>query len=228
MADELDKLGIKLKAHVKEKDKISIKSSKINREFEKFLLLLITEILHKVNQERYIDVLYTITKELAINGVKANQKRIFFEEEGLSILNEDDYSTGMDRYKSKFSDRMVDEYGVKSQQKGIYVQINFFYHKKGMYVEVMNNTPVIKKEEARLREKMKKAMGYNDIAEFYIDNMDNTEGAGLGIALTVILLKNENIDPNLFRIITKPDMTIARVEIPFVPDYTSLRKSEIR
>lgn len=226
MADELDKLGMKLKAHVKEKDKISLKSSKINREFEKFLLLLITEILHKINQERYIDVLYTITKELAINGVKANQKRIFFEEEGLSILNEEDYAKGIELYKNKFSDRMVDEYGIKSQKKGIYVQINFYYRQKGMYVEVMNNTPVLEKEAVRLREKMKRAMGYNDIAEFYIDNMDNTEGAGLGIALTVILLKNENIDPNLFRIITKPDMTIARVELPFSPDYVTLRRRE--
>jgi hypothetical protein len=67
-------------------------------------------------------------------------------------------------------------------------------------------------------------MGYNDIAEFYMDNMDNTEGAGLGIALIIILLKNDSIDPNLFRIITKADKTVARIEIPFTPDYVTLRE----
>jgi hypothetical protein len=82
---------------------------------------------------------------------------------------------------------------------------------------------VIKLEETRMREKMKKAMEYNDIAEFYMDNMDNTEGAGLGIALIMILMKNENLDPNLFRIVTKPTETIARIEIPFNSDYVSFR-----
>ncbi|HMV45873.1 MAG TPA: histidine kinase, partial [Leptospiraceae bacterium] len=98
-----------------------------------------------------------------------------------------------------------------------------FYKTAGMYVEVTNNTPVIKAEELRMREKMKKAMSYNDIAEFYMDNMDNTEGAGLGIALIMILMKNESLDPNLFRIVTKPTETIARIEIPFNSDYVSFR-----
>jgi len=60
-----------------------------------------------------------------------------------------------------------------------------------------------------------------------MDNMDNTEGAGLGIALIMILLKNEGIDPNLFRIITHPDRTIARVEIPFSENYVSIRSGEV-
>jgi hypothetical protein len=77
-----------------------------------------------------------------------------------------------------------------------------------------------------MREKMKKAMGYNDIAEFYMDNMDNTEGAGLGIALIMILMKNEGIDPNLFRIVTTSTYTIARVEIPFTDKYVSIRSVE--
>lgn len=213
----------KLRATILSKDKISVKSSKINAKLENYVLSIVKEILEKHGQSQYTDMLYTILKELAINAVKANQKRIFFEERGLNIMNQEDYDKGIVEFKASFSDAMAEEYGQKCLERGIYCQINFYYNSTGMWVEVINNTPVIKTEELRMREKMKKAMGYNDIAEFYMDNMDNTEGAGLGIALIMILLKNENIDPALFRIITKPDKTIARVEVPFTSEYISLR-----
>ena len=219
----MESLPDKIKNMVKEKDRVSLKSSKINSRLEKYVLLIITEILNKYNQIRYIEMLYTIVKELAINAVKANQKRIFFDELGLDILNEKEYSEGIVKFKASFSDKMAEEFGDKCQQKGVFVQINFYYQDNGMYVEVINNTPVIKTEEVRMREKMKKSMAYSDIAEFYMDNMDNTEGAGLGIALIMILLKNEGIDPNLFRIITKENETIARIEVPYNTEYVTLR-----
>lgn len=58
--------------------------------------------------------------------------------------------------------------------------------------------------------------------------MDNTEGAGLGIALIMILLKSENIDPQLFRIMTREHETVSRVEIPFSANYISIRSKELK
>jgi hypothetical protein len=198
----------------------------MSSQLEKYVLAAVTEILKYLDKENLVEMLYTITKELAINGVKANQKRVFFEDEGLNIMDPKDYAIGIENYKKKFSEKMADEYGKRCLARGVLVHIKFHYCKDGMYVEVRNNTPVIKDEEARMREKMKKAMGYSDIAEFYMDNMDNTEGAGLGIALIMILMKNEGIDPNLFRITTTPTETIARVEIPFNENYVSIRSIE--
>ncbi|MEM7184617.1 MAG: histidine kinase [Spirochaetota bacterium] len=220
------KLEARITKLVANRQKLSIKSSKINAEFERYLLSIVKAILQKHSKNQFTDMLYTITKELAINASKANQKRIFFEDHGLNISNPEDYTKGIVLFKNEFSDSMAEEYGRKCQKRGIYVQVNFFFQAPGMYVEVINNTPVIKEEEVRLREKMKKAMEYNDIAEFYMDNMDNTEGAGLGIALTMILMKNESIDPNLFRIITKPQETVARIELPFTEEYESIRSKE--
>lgn len=198
----------------------------MSSQFESFVLNLITEILKYLGKPQYTEMLYTITKELAINGVKANQKRVFFEDEGLDIMNPEDYKIGVEKYRKKFSEKMAEEYGKRCLARGVFVTITIYYCPDGLVVEVRNNTPVIKEEEIRMREKMKKAMGYNDIAEFYMDNMDNTEGAGLGIALIMILMKNEGIDPNLFRIITHPQYTIARVEIPFNENYVSIRTIE--
>jgi hypothetical protein len=213
----------KIRKTIRERDKISITSSKINSKLEIYVNQVIRLILQKHDKERYMDMIYTILKELAINAVKANQKRIFFEECNLDITNEKQYEEGMIKFKASFSETMAEEFGKKCQVRGVFCRMNFHYDDTGMSVEVENNTPVIKAEEIRMREKMKKSMNYNDIAEFYMDNVDNTEGAGLGIALIIILLKNEDIDPNLFRIITKPDKTVARIEVPFTSDYVTFR-----
>jgi len=91
-------------------------------------------------------------------------------------------------------------------------------------VEVINNTPIAKEEERSLREKLERGMAYDDIAQFYMDNSDNSEGAGLGLALILIMLKGEGIDPNYFRIIIGKETTTARVEIPLSPDFVSKRQ----
>lgn len=211
---------------VNQSGELALQSSKINEKVEKYILHTLSLILEKFDKKGYLDMVYTIVKELTINGIKANQKRIFFEDSGLDIYNEADYEEGMVQFKKEFSESMNETYGQRAREKGIYVKIFLTYDQNGLCVEVENNTPIAPVEELRLREKMKKSMGYNDIAEFYMDNMDNTEGAGLGIALIIILLKGENIDPNLFRIFTHDSRTIARVEIPFNETYVSRREQE--
>lgn len=202
---------------------LTLQSSKVNEKVEKYILHILKLILTRYEKERLLDMVYTITKELAINGVKANQKRLFFDEHGLDINDDSDYQKGILAFKQAFSDEMNEIYGIKSRQKGIYVKIFLTHSDDGLCVEIENNTPIAPAEERRLREKMKKSMAYNDIAEFYMDNMDNTEGAGLGIALIMIMMKGEGLDAALFRIATLPERTIARVEIPFSANYVSKR-----
>lgn len=228
MAKSFQDLDQKLIELIRTRSQITLQSSRMNSKLEHYVLKIITEILTKVGQTRYIEMLYTITKEMSINGVKANQKRVFFEDEGLDIRNPEHYEKGITAFKAKFSEKMVDEYGKRCLARGISIKLNIIYTNEGLVVEVTNNTPVIQEEEERMREKMKKAMSYNDIAEFYMDNMDNTEGAGLGIALIMILLKSENIDPHLFRIITGEHETTSRVEIPFSKNYISTRSKELK
>ena len=117
------------------------------------------------------------------------------------------------------------EYGMKARRKGYFVLIDFHFDTDGLTIEVVNNTPIAPQEEEAMREKLKKAMGYNDIAEFYMDQamMGESEGAGLGLALVIILLKGEGIDPKLFRIMIREDRTIARLEIPFSEKFISKR-----
>jgi len=226
MAKSFFELEQNIKLILNQSQELTLQSSRVNEKVEKYILHILGFILARYGRDGLIEMIYTITKELAINGVKANQKRIFFDELGLDINNAQDYEKGIRAFKEAFSDEMNEVYGTKSRQKGLFVKIYLTHTESGLCIEVENNTAIAPTEEARMREKMKKSMGYNDIAEFYMDNMDNTEGAGLGIALIMIMMKGEGLDASLFRIVTQADRTIARVEIPFDASYVSKRSTE--
>ena len=207
---------------------LTLKTHRMTDLVEKHIQHAIESILDKNARPQLVTTVYTILKELVINGCKANQKRVFFEERGLSINNEADYARGNEEYKRIFSEQMAFEYGQKARTKGYFCLIDFQFDQDGLTAEVVNNTGIARQEEATMREKFKKAMSYNDIAEFYMDQAmsSESEGAGLGIALIIILLKGENIDPGMFRIITEKDRTMARLEIPFTEKFISKRSLE--
>jgi hypothetical protein len=202
---------------------IQIKTYRISQELEQVIHENLNAIFAKSERPGIVPLVYTILKELGINACKANQKRVFFEEKGYDILNPDDYSKGIKEYKASFSEAMGIEYGPKSKDKGYSCIIRFEYNNGGITISVTNNTPITKQEEKSIREKLAKAMGYDDLAMFYMDNADNTEGAGLGLALIIIMLKGEGIDPNYFRISISGETTTARLEIPLSAEFKSKR-----
>lgn len=226
MAKSFFELDQNIRLIVNQGAELALQSSKINEKIEKLIQHTILLLLTRYGREDLMEMVYTIAKELAINGVKANQKRIFFEENRLDIYNDEDYARGVQMFKGAFSSAMNEVFGQKAKDRGIFVKLLLTHSTDGLCIEVENNAPITPVEERRMREKMKKSMGYSDIAEFYLDNMDNTEGAGLGIALIMILLKGAGIDPGLFRIVTLPDRTVARVEIPFTDKFISKRSQK--
>ncbi|EQA62225.1 MULTISPECIES: hypothetical protein [Leptospira] len=204
---------------------LSLKTHRMTRSVEEHIQKAVGLILDRVTHPTLIPTVYTIIKELVINACKANQKRIFFKEKGLDLNDVSDYEKGVREYKSIFSEEMSESYGQKAKKEGYYCLISFYYSSDGIRIEVVNNAPITEQEEKSLREKLEKGMRYNDIAQFYLDNEDNTEGAGLGLALILIMLKGEGIDPSYFRIIIREDITIARLEIPLTPNFQSVRKT---
>jgi hypothetical protein len=203
---------------------IRVISYAMSSDVENTLDKIVTRILEKYNRTDLKSLVYTCTKELAINGTKANLKRIFFEEKGLDIEHEVDYEKGMQLYKDVMKEELTLQYGRKAKLNGLYVKISFIYSEDVLKIEVRNNTAITKQEERRLREKLATTMKYDDLMQYYMDNADDTEGSGMGIALIIILLKGEKIDPNLFRMSIKENITTARIEIPMSEKYISERE----
>ena len=204
-------------------NRIKFKTYRTSRHLEERVQETLNEILAKYDKERLIPILYTVLKELIINATKANQKRVFFEENNFDIKNAEHYEVAIKQYKKMFSENMGEIYAPKCKQKDYYCIIIFEYDQNGLKVEIRNNTLIAEQEEKSIREKLSMAMAYDDLAQFYMDNADNTERAGLGLALIIIMMKGEGIDPNLFRISITDEYTSARLEIPFSDEFKTNR-----
>ena len=83
---------------------------------------------------------------------KANFKRILFEDENLNAEDEGEYDKGMDLFKHNLNEKWVLEYGKKSKQRKLYVDIFFDFNADRLIVEVLNNRPISQKEDKRIKE----------------------------------------------------------------------------
>jgi hypothetical protein len=214
---------------IEEQKIFNIKFYVIDDEIEKKIEAAVNLIFEKYSKLEWAGVIYTCAKELMINGTKANLKRILFEKNSLNLDNEDEYIEGMLEFRNALNERSYRTYLDALKTRDLWVSVRFEYDNTGFRVTVQHNAHISPIEDRRLREKLRKAMGYEDIAQFYLDQGDEIEGAGMGIALIVMLLKGLEIDPSLFRIGNTPaKTTFARLEIPFSADFISIRERQIR
>lgn len=204
---------------------IRIRAYAIIPSTEEAMNYAIESALLKFNREDLAAPAYTVAKEMAINGAKANIKRILFAENNINIHNMDEYERGMEIFRKNMSEEWMHQYALKAREMNLYVDILLDFNPHRMIIEVINNCPISHKEHDRIREKFSKAIHYDDIAQFYLEGGDNEEGAGMGIVLITMLLKAQNIDPHLFTIHSDyGSKTIARVEFPISEEYMSRRK----
>lgn len=199
----------------------------IDESIERQVELVLTIIFQKYSKTEFAGVLFTCLKELLINAAKANLKRVFFENSGMDIDNENQYITGMMKFKDQLIEAAFYKYQEVLIKRNYWIKLSFEYNDKGVKVEVSNNSHITEIEDKRLREKLKKAMQYEDIAQFYLEQGDEIEGAGMGIALVVMLMKGLNIDPGLFRIGSpQEENTVIRIEIPMSEGFVSVRRGK--
>jgi hypothetical protein len=208
------------KKHTKFNVRFYYHTDEVNQNIREF----ITQIFLETLKEEYIDPIYSCVKELVVNATKANLKRVFFLKNNLDINNMGEYVNGLILFKEMLDKLQYTEYENLLKEYDLWVDFRANWHKEAIIFEVINNSEIIPIEEYRVRMKLKLAMEYTDLAQYYAEQMDTTEGAGLGIALVVLLLRGLGLDPSLFRIGSKHGLTIARIEVPLVDGYVSVRK----
>ncbi len=191
---------------------------------EATIAFITEEILKHYQREDLLPPAYTAVKELALNGAKANIKTVLFNELAIGMDSNADYDRGMEIFRKNLNEEWVLDYARKSKAIDLFVDIVFDHNYDRLIVEVVNNRPISQRENERIRAKFKKAMAYDDIAQFYMEGGDGSEGAGMGIVLVTMLLKAQGIDPHLFTIRSNyVDTTVSRVELPLHGEYKTTR-----
>ncbi len=170
-------------------------------------------ILSYYDQIFLLEVGFTIIKEILINAVKANAKRIHFRNLNLDINNLQDYEVGMESFADEVTFKW-NEQEVLLNESEFYINSQFQF-KDGLFVfSVENNATVQETEQERILKRIEAAKGYNDLSDAFEDMSDSSESAGLGLILTQILLKNSGIGRDRFRMEFLPNSTKVTLEIP--------------
>ena len=192
---------------------LTITTFTLPREIEVYMEQIITEFLKQLEQDKLKDYVVYCVQELTANAKKANTKRVYFTERGLDLSNADDYKEGMLSFKEQTLSNIA-HYLQLQKAKGLYIKLILQAKKNIIYIEIRNNVAVTKTELIRIHDKLARSRQYNNLEEAMTQVLDDSEGAGLGLVILVLMLKKMGLDEDCFDILGTDKETIARLIIP--------------
>jgi hypothetical protein len=185
------------------------------RKVERYIEQVVSVFLEHVKKSDLKDNVVYCIQELVVNAKKANTKRAYFSDRGLDLNDESDYERGMMAFKDDTL-RNIDYYLELQRQQGLYVKLILQLKDNIFTIEVRNNASITIAELKRIRSRITKAKEWDELEEAIVQVLDDSEGAGLGLVMLVIMLKKLGLGTNAFDILRTNEETIARIVIPVV------------
>jgi len=183
------------------------------KEIEIYIEEVINAFLKQLNQIKLKDYIVYCVQELVINAKKANTKRVYFKERGLDINNDNDYNMGMKNFKEDTIGNIA-YYLQQQKEKGLYIKVILQVKRNTIIIEIRNNVTANKMEQLRIQDKMARSRQYDNLEDALSQVLDDSEGAGLGLVILVLMLRKIGLDDEAFSIKTKNNCTIASISIP--------------
>jgi len=171
----------------------------------------------------YRGPLFAMTYELAVNGLKAIYKRIYEEflekEMSLKSLN---YEKSLSLFRAE-----IDSHGTKNfvevmQEKYKPVNIKYIIDSEDILIQVINEGEPTKIENDRIQSSLLNCKNLENFQylfdEDYSDNEEDShrEGAGLGLTIIVMTLRNFGVSLDNFKVYSKNGNTISEIRIPLI------------
>jgi putative nucleotidyltransferase with HDIG domain len=203
----------KVKKAVQSGIPLTITTFTLPHEIEMYIDQVLTVFLKQVDQEKLKDYVVYCVQELAVNAKKANTKRVYFTERGLDLANPEDYKLGMATFKEDTLNNIA-HYLKIQKEKGLYIKLILQIKKNVINIEVRNNVAVTKIELIRIHDKLARSRQYDNLEDALSQVLDDSEGAGLGLVIMVLMLKKIGLTEECFDILGTDKETIARIIIP--------------
>jgi len=182
-------------------------------ETEENLEILLGQFLLEMGQKDLQSNLAYCLRELAVNAKKANTKRVYFEERNLSLNKAEDYEKGMKSFKEDTLTNLKHYLQLQKKSK-LYIKIIFHVKSNVFHITIKNNCQLTKKEHMRIYDRIARSRAYQSMDEAFAEILDDSEGAGLGIVIMILMLKKMGLGENAFDIEGVGGETIARLRIP--------------
>jgi len=192
---------------------IAISTFILTHEFKLSMENVIAAFLGSAGQEQLKGYITYCVHELAANAKKANTKRVYFADRNLDILNADDYKEGMKHFKGDTLSNT--DYFLRLQtEKELYIRLVLQIQKNIIYIEVRNNVVATRTELIRIHDRLARTRQYKTLDEALSQVFDDTEGAGLGLVILILMLRKVGLDEDCFDVSVDDGETVARIVIP--------------
>ncbi|MCB1177407.1 MAG: hypothetical protein KDK36_07505 [Leptospiraceae bacterium] len=194
--------------------------------FLKNLEIILRILLKYYKKDDLMPTIFGVVHEL-INFTHLNNMRYAFykntnlnteeKDKDYFLKNEVDFLNSVSDYPKKFN------YRDELLKKNMNILTVIEHNENAIKVLVYNQSKFHLNNESILREYLKKAMNYNNVEDYYNDHPEDPKGKGLGLAFSIILLKEAGLRPDLMRFGNQDSVMCSRIEIPFNSDYKSIR-----
>jgi len=184
-----------------------------SKESDIFLSHSLRTILEELKQENMFIHLEYVLNELVMNASKANLKRLYFQSKGLEINNPDDYKKGMAGF-SREALAKTGEYQKIFQKNENFVNITIKSDGTTINIRIINNSPLLDIEKARINEKLKIGHGFDDITDLFNCSFDTSEGKGFGLIIILMMLRKISLNENALSFKNEGSCSVTSIHIP--------------
>ncbi|MCH5295803.1 MAG: HDOD domain-containing protein [Treponema sp.] len=190
-------------------------------EMEEFMGEVLKAFITRLGGPKSADALVYCLKELTNNAKKANTKRIYFKEKNLNINDAADYAEGMKTFKQDTISN-IKYYLERQKEEGLFIKLTLRALDSAMIIEVSNNVDLTVFEYKRIHDKITRAQVYRSVEEGIMELLDDTEGAGLGLAIMMLILRRAGLNEGNYQVSSEDGQTISRLILP----YSAFDKSD--
>jgi hypothetical protein len=190
-----------------------IKTHSLPPETEADLEEILQLYLEELGQDAIKDHLAYCLKELTVNAKKANTKRVYFKEKGLNLDDPDDYEKGMKTFKPDTLGN-IKHYLELQEQQDLYIKVTYLIRNNVLHFSVRNNSPIKPKELTRVYDRLARSRAFESMEEAFAEVLDDTEGAGLGIVIMILMLRKMGLTEKSFDLNSQHNETVASLAIP--------------
>ena len=192
---------------------LTITTYTLPKEIEVYIEQVIETFLRHTNQIRLKDYIFYCVQELVGNAKKANTKRVYFTEHGLDINDPEDYKLGMEKFKEETINEIA-HYLQLQKERGLYIKVILQIKRNTIHIEIRNNVTATKAEQLRIHDKLARSRQYNNLEDAMTQILDDSEGAGLGLVILVLMMKKIGLDDECFTFKTTDKFTVTSISIP--------------
>jgi len=178
-------------------------------DLEEILGIYLTE----MGNSGLLDKLSYCLRELTGNAKKANTKRVYFQHKGLDLHNPADYEAGMRSFKADTLEN-IGTYLSLQEKAGLSIKVSFLIRHQTLLITVRNNAAILPAERERAQSRADRSWGFDSMDDAFADLLDDSEGAGLGIGILVLMLRKMGLDHRSFRLESLPEETVAVLTVP--------------